>query len=277
MLVKRTLLAAAACLILTGVMIQPAGSAPRADLWPLWDTSVETSEVSIDHGPWQGFLGKYLRPSVDDIHRLAYRLVTAADRNTLNDYIGTLSAQDPRTLRRAEQFAYWVNLYNALTVEVVLRHPTKNSILRMGGRLFAIGPWDDPLITVAGQAVTLNDIEHRILRPIWRDRRIHYAVNCASLSCPNLATQAYTASNAEQLLAAGEIAYINHPRGVSFDGRGRPRVSEIYDWYGEDFATDDQGLLEYFAQHHEELAAQLRSYQGRIRYAYDWSLNGVGK
>ncbi len=260
---------------LLALCASPAGAAPKADLWDVWDASAESNQASIDHGSWQAFLDKYVRPGPDAVNRVAYAAVTPADRSTLNGYVQMLARLDPREFARREQFAYWVNLYNALTVQVVLAHPDKPSILRMGGRLLPTGPWDDELISIAQYPVTLNDIEHRILRPIWRDRRIHYAVNCASIGCPNLNRQAYTAANANELLAASEIAYINHPRGVRFDGRDRLIVSQIYRWYREDFAADQQGLLAYLAEHHAALAARLRGYRATVRYAYDWSLNSA--
>ena len=251
-----------------------AGAAPKADLWDFWNVSDESSTQSVDHGRWQAFLDDYLRISSDGINRLAYRSVSASDRAKLGEYLDSLSSLDPRDYNRAEQLAYWINLYNALTVEVVLRHPKKGSILRMGKGLFSIGPWDDPLLTIAGEPLTLNDIEHRVLRPIWQDRRIHYAVNCASIGCPNLATTAYTASNVETLLDAGEAAYINHPRGVRFDDRGRLQLSELYKWYAGDFAADEPALVRYLAEHHTTMGSELVAYTGRIRYDYDWALNG---
>jgi hypothetical protein len=145
----------------------------------------------------------------------------------------------------------------------------------MGRGLFSFGPWNDEVATVAGQALTLNDIEHRILRPIWQDHRIHFAVNCASLGCPDLSANAYTAENLEQQLAQAELNYLNHPRGIRFDADGELVVSSIFDWYLEDFATDQSGLLRYLAQYHDEAGERLRSYAGRIRYHYDWSLNSA--
>ena len=254
--------------------LSPADAAPKADLWHFWDVSDETNAQPIDHGLWQSFLDDYLRAGSDGINRVAYRSVSADHRAELGEYLDSLSSLDPRAYNRAEQFAYWINLYNALTVEVVLRNPKQGSILRMGRGFFSIGPWNDPLLTIAGQPLTLNDIEHRILRPIWQDRRIHYAVNCASIGCPNLATAAYTVSNTESLLAAGEAAYINHERGVRFDARGRLELSDIYTWYRDDFAAGESALLRYLAEHHATMSRELRAYTGRIRYSYDWALNG---
>jgi hypothetical protein len=164
-------------------------------------------------------------------------------------------------------------MYNALTVKVVLEHYPVKSIRKIYGGLFDTGPWNEPLIEVAGVALTLNDIEHRILRPIWRDPRIHYAVNCASLGCPNLAARVYSSANIEELLDAGARAFVNHPRGVDASGR-RLTLSSIYDWYGTDFGATRDERLQHLRQYAEpELAAKLGAYEGRIRYDYDWRLN----
>ena len=246
-------------------------AAPAAELWPVWLDDNPNSATTVDHAPWQEFLDRYLRPSEDGVNRVAYGEVTAADRALLIAYLDALTTLDPRDLSRAEQFPYWINLYNALTVEVVLRHPRKGSILRMGKGLFSIGPWGDSLIKVAGVDLSLDDIEHRILRPIWKDHRIHYAVNCASIGCPNLAREAYTPENTERLLAQGETDYVNHDRGVSLDGR--LRLSSIYKWYRSDFGETEQDVLSYLARHRPELAEQLNAHTGRVDYRYDWNLN----
>jgi hypothetical protein len=264
--------------VLISAFAVSAFATPAAEMWSIWNTSRESSPAAIDHAEWQWFLDQYVTPGDGGINLVAYRDITAADRQRLQSYLKALSQIDPRDYARAEQLAYWVNLYNALTVEVIATHPAKSSILRMGEGLFSVGPWNDDVITIAGIDLTLNDIEHRILRPIWNDRRIHYALNCASIGCPNLDRQAYTRGNGEQLLSANEIAYINHRRGVEFDERGRLVVSQIYEWYGADFVPDSvehrEGLLGYLASHHATLSDKLNTYEGRIRYAYDWTLNG---
>ena len=248
-------------------------AAPAADEWKLWDRHAAGNMAVVDHSEWQRLLDRYVSPDDRGVNRVAYARISAQDRTSLNDYLDALASIDPRDYDKAEQLAYWINLYNALTVEVVLRHPRKGSILRMGKGLFKIGPWDDPLVTIAGHELTLNDIEHRILRPIWRDHRIHFAVNCASIGCPNLAKQAYTSDNVEALLAAGEVAYVNHPRGVEFDKRGRLHLSQIFNWYREDFAEDTPALLAYLSTVHRTASERLRSHEGSVKYRYDWALN----
>jgi hypothetical protein len=135
--------------------------------------------------------------------------------------------------------------------------------------------WGAKLLTVEGEKLSLDDIEHRILRPIWQDERIHYAVNCASLGCPNLPAAAYTSENTAALLEQGAKEYINHTRGVALTG-GKLRVSSIYVWFQEDFGGDAEGLMEHWQKYaNPPLAGALEKYKGGLSHDYDWRLNGV--
>ncbi len=271
---RRGLLGGAGGLALQSARPAAAASGPAAVRWAFWDRVDAGNPQSIPHAAWQEFLARYLVPEhPSGIARVRYAEVDDADREALQDYLRRLASLDPRGHSAAEQQAFWINLYNALTVELVLAHYPVGSIREIYGGLFNRGPWDEPLTSIAGQRLTLNDIEHRILRPIFADPRIHYAVNCASLGCPNLAAQAYTAANLEALLDAGARAYVNHPRGVRFDGE-RLELSSLYDWYAVDFGGDLAGVRAHLVQFAEPaLAARLRAHAGSARYAYDWRLN----
>lgn len=252
-----------------------ARAAPAPDLWAFWAESDDTSTQPIAHSAWQNLLDSYLVSTPDGRTLFNYDAVTRSDRNALNGYITYLTKTDPRTLARSEQLAYWINLYNALTVQVVLDNPRKKSIRDMGGGWFSSGPWDEELVTIAGQPVTLNDIEHRILRPIWQDHHIHYAVNCASVSCPNLQPKAYTPANTRELMELGEDQYLTHARGMRFDPSGELHLSSLFDWYQEDFGNSRAALLDYLASERQSLAERLTGYEGPIHYHYDWGLNDV--
>ncbi len=252
-----------------------AHGAPASELWEIWDSHDEASTATISHDAWQQVLDEYVMPGEDGINLVAYaKLAEGSGHDLLKRYIRETTAIDPRGLSKDEQFAYWVNLYNAVTIDVVLQYPKKKSILRMGKRLFAIGPWDDEVITVAGEAVTLNDIEHRILRPIWQDHRIHFAVNCASIGCPNLSKTAYRADNLEAMLDEAERDYLNHDRGVEIVSDRKVRLSSIFKWYREDFAESEEALLrDYVAVRRDDVKALLATKRPGVDYEYDWSLN----
>ncbi len=253
-----------------------ASAAPSAKPWPQWEAHSPDSKQTIDHSAWDRWLGKLVRPAADGINRLAYNAVTAAERAALRGYIDALTALEISRYNRAEQRAYWINLYNALTVDIVLEHYPLESIRDISSGLFSSGPWKLELARVEGIDLTLDDIEHRILRPIWRDPRIHYAVNCASLGCPNLQPRAFTAANTEDLLERGAREFVNHERGARVVG-GRLEVSSIYDWFDDDFGGNDAGVIEHLRRYADaDLAAALESIERISGDSYDWRLNAPG-
>lgn len=270
----RSRFSAALVFLICGMSAAPAHA--EGDALHFWDASDPGSTRDVDHSSWQAFLTQYVTSHDDGINRVAYRQARESNAGqSVTRYVERLSATDPRHLNRAAQMAYWINLYNALTVEVVLHHPNKKSIRRMGGGFFLRGPWDDEATVIAGQTLTLNDIEHRILRPIYQDPRIHFAVNCASLGCPNLAQTVFRADTLDDALSAAERAYINHPRGVSFDSHADLRVSSLFSWYRQDFADSERALLKYLAQRHDTQSDTLARHTAGIDYEYDWTLNSA--
>ncbi len=252
-------------------------AAPDSKLWEHWTAHDPDSTTSVDHGKWDEFLIKYLFPGEDKIFRMAYGEVSERYRKTLDSYIAALAAVTVSELNRPEQKAYWINLYNALTVRSVLDAYPVTSIrdIDISPGLFADGPWGKPLVVVEDLEVSLDDIEHRILRPIWKDPRIHYAVNCAAIGCPNLSWHAYTARKMERQLGEAARAYINHPRGARRDG-GRLVVSSLFDWYAEDFGGSEAGVLRHLAQYADApLASAIADGVSIGGYEYDWALNSV--
>jgi len=252
--------------------------APRADAWEVWAQHDDSSTTRIDHDAWQAFLDRYLLTGDDGVGLVAYSQVTGSDRQGLDRYIEALERVAVGRLSRDEQFAYWVNLYNALTVRMVVAHYPVDSIrdIDISPGLFADGPWGKKLVVIEGEAVSLNDIEHRILRPLWRDPRVHYALNCASIGCPALQSSAFAADNRNALLDAGARAYVNHDRGVHVD-RGKLHVSSIYVWFRDDFGRDDAAVvdhLKYYAS--PGLASSLEGITKISGDGYDWALNDAG-
>lgn len=250
-------------------------AAPAARLWPRWQAHDAASTRVIDHAAWTAFLRKYVRPDADGINRVAYGQVTAADRRALKAYIQRLGAMKVTGFNRKEQLAFWINLYNAVTVDLIVSRWPVRSIrdISISPGLFTKGPWGRKLLTVEGVKLSLDDIEHRILRPIWRDPRIHYAVNCASLGCPNLQPQAFTGANADALMTRGARQYVNHPRGVAIND-GRLRVSSIYVWFRTDFGGTDAGVIRHLMRYAgPDLKAKLARIKGIADDGYDWAVN----
>ena len=257
----------------------PLAAAPTAELWERWTAHDPASTSTIYHGAWTQFLRTYVTPSDDRVSRIDYGNVAAEDRRSLEAYVERLTETPISGFNRVEQRAFWINLYNALTVKVVLDQYPVESILdiSISPGWFSFGPWDKKLITVEGEELSLNDIEHRILRPIWRDPRIHYAVNCASYGCPNLREVAFTPDNTEPLLEQAAREYVNHPRAAAFIG-GKLIVSSIYHWFKEDFGDSDRGVIEHLKIYADsELAASLAT-TGRLGgHDYDWALNDTAR
>lgn len=253
-------------------------SAQKAELWARWQQNDAGSRQNIDHRAWDDFLKKLVvAPHPSGINRVAYQAVTAADAKRLSDYLRAMQEVAISIYNRTEQKAYWINVYNALTVDLILSRFPVTSIrtINISPGLLAQGPWGAKLFTVENEKLSLDDIEHRILRPIWRDNRVHYALSYASLGSPNLQPVAFTADNTESLLekAAGE--FINHPRGVAIQN-GRLQVSSIYVWFQEDFGRDAQGLMEHWQKYaNGKLADALEEYSGGLAHDFDWRLNGI--
>ena len=250
-----------------------ANFVPESDPWTRWTAHDPDSTQSIDHGAWDAFLARYLSTDPDGLNRVAYRRVTATDRAALDDYISRLEAVPISTHNKPEQFAYWVNLYNAVTVRTVLDAYPVDSIREINDGLLSPGPWDRDLVTVEGQSVTLNDIESRILRPLWQDPRAHYVLNCASVGCPNLDETALRGNGLEPRLEAAARRYINNPRGVRITD-GDLVVSSIYIWFQGDFGGSESAVLSHLSTYAEEDLKRALANGAEIDgYEYDWSLN----
>jgi hypothetical protein len=249
-----------------------AVAAPKPDLWQYWSTYDPASTVQVNYQPWNHFLSQYLVSDKKGNTLVKYGSVSDSDKQALNQFIDKMISMNPLLLNRNQQFAYWVNLYNALTVQLILKNYPVKSITKLGG-FFSFGPWNDKITTINGKAMTLNDIEHRILRPIWKDKRIHYVVNCASMSCLNLRIKALDPNHLNAELSQAETEFINSPKAVK-EVDGNIILSEIYDWYAVDFG-DKASLIQYLSSHlkNKALKEKIEQPDVTLKYQYNWSLN----
>ncbi len=258
-------------------ILQGALAAPRAELWEAWLPHAATATGEVDHRPWGAFLQRRVTTVSDGVNRVDYAAVSTEERQGLALYLETLQAVPVSALTRPQQRAYWINLYNAATVKVILDHYPVDSIrdIDISPGWFADGPWGSKLLEIQGRQVSLDDIEHRILRPIWKDPRLHYALNCASIGCPNLLPRAFTPPDTKQLLEQGAHDYVNHPRGAQVKN-GALTVSSIYQWFKSDFGGTDQGVIEHLRHYAEPgLMQQLKAIEEIDDHRYDWSLNDL--
>jgi Protein of unknown function, DUF547 len=233
------------------------------------------------HANYDALLKRYVTRSADGVNRVDYARwkASAEDRKTLDAYIEALSAQRPSALPRDAALAYWGNLYNAVTLKVVLdRFPVASIRDIKSGSWFSfkayVGPWQEPRVSVEGKMLSLDAIEHDIMRPTFKDPRVHYVVNCASYGCPNLMNRAWRADTLESDLEAAARAFINHPRGVSVLSSGDLKVSSIYKWFIADFGGDNAGVIAHLRRYAgPDLAEKLKGAPRIAEDGYDWSLN----
>lgn len=235
------------------------------------------------HAPFDALLKRYVQSRPDGVNRVDYAKwkAAASDTKSLKDYVASLAAVRPSTLPRNEAFAYWANLYNAVTLDVVLdRYPVKSIRDIKSDGLFDpkayTGPWRTKRVTVEGKSLSLDDIEHEIMRPTFKDPRVHYAVNCASIGCPNLLPKAWTASTLDADLDAAARDFVNHKRGVEITAGKGLRVSSIYKWFREDFGTDDAAVIAHFKKYAApDLAKRLDKVTRIDADQYDWAINSA--
>lgn len=238
---------------------------------------VGSAGLTVDHGVWHRLLAAHVEPGRDGLNRVDYSGLKSNSKH-LSDYIAQLERTDVTALTRDDQFAYWVNLYNALTVRVVVDHYPVASIrdIALGGSLAAAvigGPWKAKLAKVCGLDLALDDIEHTILRGEFKDPRLHYAINCASVGCPNLRIEPFTGGDLEITLEAAARDFINSPRGMAIEN-GQIVLSGIFKWYRRDFGGDERAVLAHIARYADKpRRAAIERRLPVTRYDYDWRLN----
>jgi hypothetical protein len=195
------------------------------------------------------------------------------DEGKLDRYLEILEKTDTKALSRNEQFAFYINAYNAWTIKLILSaYPDIESIKDLGS-LFK-SPWKKKIVRIDGEILTLDNIEHDILRPRFQDPRIHFAVNCASKGCPPLRSEPYQGHVLDQQLTEMTVAFINDPDRNRLQGNSL-YVSSIFKWFSEDFNDDIVGFFMKYAK--GELREELKRKAGGIEIEYldyDWSLNG---
>lgn len=229
------------------------------------DALEKTETVTVDHALWSNLLGKY----VDELGKVDYKGFQA-DSTQLSRYLDVLSKHPPGSnWSEAETMAYWINTYNAFTVKLILDHYPLQSIKDIRAKRSLTGsPWDMKFFKIGGVPFDLGTIEHQILRKQFVEPRIHFAINCASISCPKLRQEAYEAAKLEQQLEEQAIAYILDPQQNLINEK-QIRLSKIFDWFRRDF-TRSGSLAGFLKKYKADLNPALP-----IRFMeYDWGLNG---
>jgi Protein of unknown function, DUF547 len=250
-------------------------------------TTLPATAQAFDHGyaAWTALLARHVVAVRDGRATQVRYAGFAAERAALQGVLDALSAPGEAAFAaftKAQQVAFLVNAYNAFTVALILtRWPDLRSIKDLGSLLQS--PWKPKTVPLLGRKVSLDDIEHQMLRAPGRydEPRLHFALNCASIGCPALREEAYTAERLEAQLEAQAVRFMaDRTRNRWNAARGRLELSKIFDWFGDDFRAGGSSLAAFVARHADRLAdapadrERLRS--GRVDIAfldYDWSLN----
>ncbi len=221
------------------------------------------------HDQWAELLSRHVRDGVVDYQGFK------KDEPELDRYLDLLAATDPDVLSQAQRLAYYINAYNSYTVKLILNNfkdgEPVQSIRKIGG-LFS-SPWNISFAVLGGETYSLDNIEHDIIRVEFDEPRIHFAVNCASKSCPILSSEPYRGADLDRQLEESTRNFLEDANHNYLDG-DILSVSSIFKWYEEDF---NGGVLSFFIAHTSgafKESLQKKADRIRIRFLdYDWSLN----
>lgn len=261
-----------ACLLLSGGVSDAfAGGGTLGRKWPV---ATRSSIDQIDHSALDALLKKYV--DVDGFVDYSAWQAARGDRQALLTYLGSLGRADPQSKASHEaKLAFWINAYNALTIEGILREYPTTSIRNHTAKVFGYNIWHDLVLIVGSETYSLDRIEHQILRKMG-EPRIHFTIVCASIGCPRLRNEAYTTTRLTEQLADNARDFFSRRQNLRVDTRSRTLyVSSILDWFGEDFGRSTSRQLAAIKPYFPETAQQVLD-QGevQVRYLdYNWRLN----
>lgn len=230
-------------------------------LWMALSIFTPALHAQLDHSAWDAQLKKYVQAN-GKVNYKAWK----SDREALHKYCDYLSANEPKKGTSAEaRKAYWMNVYNAFTIKLVLEHYPVKSINDIGG---LIKPWDIKFFKIGSKVMDLNFVEHKILRVQFNDPRIHVGINCASVSCPRLSNIAFTESNVNSELEKLMKEFVNDPskNRIAAD---KIELSEIFNWFESDF-TKKQSLIDFLNKYS---TVKINKSATKSHLTYNWNLN----
>ncbi len=239
-----------------------------------WPTKQQVSIDKIDHQEWDTLLQKY----VDDDGLVNYRSwqKNKADRKSLTTYLELLSKANP-DLKADDKakLAYWINAYNAVTVEGMLRVYPTSSIRNHTAKLFGYNIWKNLYLYSGKAKINLDSIEHKVLRKM-NEPRIHFAIVCASIGCPRLLNRAYTKADLETQLSTNATDFFSRSQNMQFDAKSRTlKLSSIMSWFGSDFGASTGNQVKFIAPYFPDAAKKFVS-AGKfsVEYLdYNWNIN----
>ncbi|MCP4402063.1 MAG: DUF547 domain-containing protein [bacterium] len=228
--------------------------------------SLSRAEDVVDHSLFSELLQNYVKDGLVNYKEMKN------EEQKLDRYLDLLNNTNPDKLGRDEQFAFFMNAYNAYTIKLILENYPVKSIKDTGSLLKS--PWKINFAKIGGQTMTLDDVEHKILRPRFKDARVHFAINCAAQDCPPLYPDAFEGAKVDEQLERNARAFLNNPEKNYLDGNTL-YVTRLFKWFGGDFNDDPFGYVLQFAE--GEFKAQLEAKKDKIKVkflGYDWTLNG---
>jgi hypothetical protein len=230
--------------------------------------SFASTEPVVDNSLYGELLKKYV--SDGKVNYAGFKTEEAK----LDRYLKILEAVDPERLLRDEQFAFYANAYNAWTIKLILSgYPDVTSIKDLGSLIKS--PWKKKIVRIDGEVISLDHVEHEILRPRYKDPRVHFAINCAAKSCPPLRPEPFSGDILDRQLEDSTRSFINDPKSYRLEDN-ELYVSRIFKWFSEDFNDDVYGYFLMYATGDLKKELEAKSDLIRVKYLeYDWLLNGM--
>jgi Protein of unknown function, DUF547 len=229
-------------------------------------TKSDSKSMPVSHSIWN----ELVMAHVDSLGHVNYADFVK-DSVKLNTYLDVLKSANPNETNwtKEERLAYWINAYNAFTVQLIVRNYPCKSIKDLAGKIYKVNtPWDIRFIVIEGKEYDLNNIEHDIVRKQFDEPRIHFALNCASVSCPALRNEAYVANRLDEQLTDQAKRFIND-KSKNAVGEKTAQLSKLFSWYSGDF-TKKMKLIAFINQYSK---VQM-SPTAKLDYMdYDWNLN----
>ena len=226
---------------------------------PNYTFEVNNLETKVDYSIWEIILKRY----IDMEGNVDYDALKKKE-NMLDDFLNILEkTKIDYSWNASEKIAFWINVYNAYTIKLILKNYPVKSIKDIKK------PWDKKFFTVNGEFLSLGDVEHQILRKKFTEPRIHFAINCASKSCPRIVQIPYTGDNLNNLLDRQTKEYINSPELNNVDSDSY-QLSKLFSWFSKDFKEADGSVVEFINRYSKTLIKNQKS-KGFIEY--DWNLN----
>jgi hypothetical protein len=237
--------------------------------------STQLSMDGIDHAPWEQLLTKYV--NVDGQVNYQGWKRSSSDVGLLDQYLNHLStARRNVASTRESKLAFWINAYNAVTIRGILREYPTTSIRNHTPKLWGYHIWKDLQLYVGGEPISLDAMEHEILRKM-SEPRIHFAIVCASIGCPRLLNHAYRADQIDAQLNLNAKDFFSRRQNFQYDiGRKQFRMSAILNWFGDDFGSTQQAKLRRISAWlptPESAGAAKRNAVSVSYLDYDWNLN----